>query len=62
MKKYYVIVDAEDREVNFYDSTFPNAKNRAIQSAKQVDDSIILERTVTNGTKSDSIIWRSNPQ
>jgi len=61
-KEFYIIVDGEDREVNFYDVTFPNAKNRAIQSAKEVlrsDPNVILiHRKVDNGgNKQDTTIW-----
>ena len=57
-KEFYVIVDAEDKEVNFYDRTFPNSYNRAILSARQVDDSVVLHRTIgPDGEKHDKIIW-----
>ena len=60
IKEYYVIVDEEDREVNFYDAILiPNALNRAIQSAKQVDGGIVLHRKTDqkSGEKRDNIVW-----
>lgn len=57
-KYYYVIIDGNGTEVNFYDETFPNAKNRAIQSAKQVDNSLVVYRAIAkDGTKTDTKIW-----
>lgn len=59
IKTYYIIVDAEDREVNFYDSTFPEAEKNAILSAKQVEGAVILKRRIDSdsGEKRDEIIW-----
>ena len=42
MKKHYIVVDEDDAEVNFYDEEFPNARNRAIQCAKQVEGGIVI--------------------
>jgi hypothetical protein len=59
IKEYYIVVDAEDREVNFFDRTFPNSRSLAILSARQVEGSVVLHRKVDSvtGNKQDSIIW-----
>lgn len=59
MKKHYIIIDDEDREVNFYDEEFPNARNRAIDCAKQVDGGIVIARFSGEGSEpnKDEIVW-----
>ena len=59
IRQYYIIKDSDDKEVNFYDSKFPNAKNRAIMSAKQVPNSIVIFRKTdtASNTKEDVVIW-----
>lgn len=59
MKKHYIIVDDEDKEVNFYDEEFPNAKNRAIDCAKQVNGGIVVARYSGEGSDQhgEEVIW-----
>jgi hypothetical protein len=59
IKNYYIIVDGENREVNFYDSIINNSFNRAVQSAKQVEDSKVLLRKIDPTTKEkvDKLVW-----
>lgn len=59
IKQYYVLVDSEDREVNFYDLDFPDALASITDSAKQVEGSTIIHRKIDMNSKEkrDSVIW-----
>jgi len=59
IKKHYIIIDESDREVNFYDEEVPNAKNRAINCAKQVDGGVVVGRYSGEGSENmtDEIVW-----
>jgi hypothetical protein len=59
IREFYVIIDGEDTEVNFYDIRFPNAKNRAILCARQVDNSVVIYRKSNQdtGEREEKIIW-----
>ncbi len=62
MKTIYSILDAEDREVNFYDKQFPDALRGAISSASKVAGSCIVEKTFSDtGELSEKVIWE-NPR
>ena len=57
--EFFIIIDGADRECNFYDKRFPNAFHNARLSAKEIEDSIILDRTITpQGEQFNKIIWR----
>ena len=59
INQWYIIMDSDNREVNFYDTRFPNSKFRAIQSAKQVEAScVVLRRKDTvSGEVREETIW-----
>ena len=62
MKAFYCILDAEDREVNFYAKEFPDALRGAISSASKVRGSCVVEKKVSdNGEVSESVVWE-NPR
>jgi hypothetical protein len=59
IKQYYVLFDSQDREVNFYDLSFPKALESIVHSARQVENSYIVHRKKDDSNKEvrDSIIW-----
>jgi hypothetical protein len=59
VKEYYIIVDEQNNEVNFFDRAFPNARNLAVLSARGVPDSMVLHRKIDTETKNkvDIPIW-----